>query len=153
MVLVDTVDLANGSVTNIKLAPDAVTTDKVLDETLTGDDIQDGSITAADLAPGAIPTLTTDKGVLVGTVIDFTAQHNYFTKVMTSNTSFSASNLKQGHKYFLRLSGFFAPSFPSYFINVDSTQYIAGSDNLIEMEVLDDSIGTPLVKLRVKQIN
>ena len=150
---IQTADLANGSVTNVKLAPDAVTTDKVLDETLTGDDIQDGSITASDLAPGAIPSLTTDKGTLSGTVIDFTAQHSFFTKVMTANTTFSATNLQQGHRYLLRLSGDFVPTFPSYFVEVDHWYYFSGSENIVELEVLDDNPSNPYVTLRYRHIH
>ena len=67
---------------------------------------------------------------------------------MTANTSFTASNLKQGNRILLELSGNFNIILPSYFQTLTGA-YNGTKINLIELEVINDSLATPLVYVRI----
>jgi|LakMenEpi03Aug12_release.lakeMendotaPanAssembly.Ray.scaffolds.fasta_scaffold00848_54 hypothetical protein len=91
---------------------------------------------------------TTDKQILGGVNLDFTINQSFLTKVMTANTSFTASNLKQGNRILLELSGNFNIILPSYFQTLTGA-YDGTKINLIELEVINDSLTTPLVYIRI----
>ena len=91
---------------------------------------------------------TTDKQILGGVNLDFTINQSFLTKVMTANTTFTASNLKQGNRILLELSGNFNIILPSYFQTLTGA-YDGTKINLIELEVINDSLTTPLVYVRI----
>jgi hypothetical protein len=91
---------------------------------------------------------TTDKQTLASNNLDFTVNQNFLTKVMTINTVFTASNLKQGNRILLELSGNFNVALPSYFQTLTGA-YDGSKINLLELEVINDSLTTPLVYVRI----
>jgi hypothetical protein len=91
---------------------------------------------------------TTAKQILGGVNLDFTINQSFLTKVMTANTTFTASNLKQGNRILLELSGNFNIILPSYFQTLTGA-YDSTKINLIELEVINDSLTTPLVYVRI----
>ena len=58
---------------------------------------------------------TTLNSTLITEILDFTDNHSYLTKTLTSNTAFSAVNLEQSHKVLLEVTGNFNLYFPDYF--------------------------------------
>jgi len=80
--------------------------------------------------------------------LDFTAFHNVLSKTLSSNTSFTASNLKQGHKIILLMSGNFTPSFPSNFQFIQGT-YNPIKNNVLEFEVASTISGSEKVWVKV----
>ena len=91
---------------------------------------------------------TTDKQILSSANLDFTKKQSFLTKIMTANTTFAASNLKQGNRILLELSGNFDIILPNYFQTLTGA-YDATKVNLIELEVINDSLTTPLVYVRI----
>ena len=138
---------------------DSVTSALIVDGTIKKEDLADGSVTNSKIVSvdaskitGTVPAgLTTVKGVLAKSTLDFKPDHSYFTKVMTANTTFTAINLKQGNRYVLKLSGAFLPTFPSYFLLNSRSTYNPKLQNYFQFEVIDDSVGTPLVIVRLNQ--
>ena len=138
---------------------DSVTSALIVDGTIKKEDLADGSVTNSKIVSvdaskitGTVPAgLTTVKGVLAKSTLDFKPDHSYFTKVMTTNTTFTAINLKQGNRYVLKLSGAFLPTFPSYFLLNSRSTYNPKLQNYFQFEVIDDSVGTPLVIVRLNQ--
>ncbi|MFM7458071.1 MAG: beta strand repeat-containing protein [bacterium] len=137
----------------------SVTTTSILDGTILTADLADGSITNSKIVSvdaskitGTIPvTLITAKGVLASSVLDFAPDHSYFTRTMTANTTFTATNLKQGNRYVLKLSGAFMPTFPAYFVLNPERTYNPQLQNYFQFEVIDDSLVNPLVLVRLNQ--
>jgi hypothetical protein len=70
---------------------------------------------------------------------------------MTANTTFTATNLKQGNRYVLKLSGAFIPTFPAHFVLNPERTYNPQLQNYYQFEVIDDSALTPLVLVRLNQ--
>ena len=136
-----------------------VTSNSIVDATIQTTDLADGSVTNnkivsvdASKITGTIPvTLSTAKGVLASSTLDFAPDHSYFTKTMTANTTFTVTNLKQGNRYVLKLSGAFIPTFPAYFVLNPERTYNPQLQNYFQFEVIDDSVGTPLVLVRLNQ--
>ena len=152
-------DLANATITNVDIASNTVNSGNILDATIQAADLADGSVTNnkivsvdASKITGSIPvSLNLAKGVLASTVLDFTPDHSFFTKTMTANTTFTAVNLKQGSRYVLKLSGSFIPTFPSFFVLNPDRSYNPQLQNYFQFEVIDDSVGSPLVIVRLNQ--
>jgi hypothetical protein len=138
---------------------DSVTSALIVDGTIKKEDLADDSVTNSKIVSvdaskitGAVPAaLTTVKGVLAKSTLDFKPDHSYLTKVMTANTTFTATNLKQGSRYVLKLSGAFVPTFPPYFVLNSRSTYNPKLQNYFQFEVIDDSMGTPLVLVRLNQ--
>jgi len=91
---------------------------------------------------------TTDKQILSGFNLDFNFNQSFLTKAMTANTTFTASNLKQGNRILLELSGNYNIVLPSYFQTLRGA-YDGTKVNLLELEVIDDSISNPLVYVSI----
>jgi small nuclear ribonucleoprotein (snRNP)-like protein len=91
---------------------------------------------------------TTNKQILGGVNLDFTANQSFLTKLMTLNTTFTASNLKQGNRILLELSGNFNIILPNYFQTLTGA-YDGTKINILELEVINDSLTTPLVYVRI----
>ena len=138
---------------------DSVTSALIVDGTIKKEDLADDSVTNSKIVSvdaskitGAVPAaLTTVKGVLAKSTLDFKPDHSYLTKVMTANTTFTATNLKQGSRYVLKLSGAFVPTFPAYFVLNSRSTYNPKRQNYFQFEVIDDSVGNPLVLVRLNQ--
>ena len=152
-------DLNAAVFSSFTVGANSVTSSSILDGTILTADLADGSVTNnkivsvdASKITGTIPvTLSTAKGVLAGSVLDFAPDHSYFTKTMTANTTFTAINLKQGNRYVLKLSGSFIPTFPANFVLNPERTYNPQLQNYFQFEVIDDSVGTPLVLVRLNQ--
>ena len=161
--------IVNGSILPVDLDPtvfssftagtNTVTSNSIVDATIQTADLADGSITNnkivsvdASKITGSIPvSLNLAKGVLASSTLDFTPDHSFFTKAMTANTTFTAVNLKQGSRYVLKLSGSFIPTFPSFFVLNPERSYNPQLQNYFQFEVIDDSVGSPLVIVRLNQ--
>ena len=84
---------------------------------------------------------------LATTVIDFTKYHSVFKKTVGPATSFTATNLVQGHKAYLVLQGD-TPSFPSYF-NLIEGSYNQDSINVVSLEVLNSTSPNQRVNMKI----
>ena len=153
------VDLHPSVFSSFTVGTNSVTSSSILDGTIQTTDLADGSVTNNKIVSvdaskiiGTVPAaLTTAKGVLAGSTLDFNPDHSYFTKVMTANTTFNAVNLKQGNRYVLKLTGEYIPTFPPYFILHPDRAYNPQLQNFFQFEVEDDSLGNPLVIVRINQ--
>jgi hypothetical protein len=153
------VDLHPSVFSSFTVGANTITTTSILDGTIQTADLADGSVTNnkivsvdASKITGTIPVaLSTAKGVLASSILDFAPDHSYFTRTMTANTTFTATNLKQGNRYVLKLSGAFIPTFPAHFVLNPERTYNPQLQNYYQFEVIDDSALTPLVLVRLNQ--
>ena len=98
-----------------------------------------------DALIGGFGTINTN---LIGTDIDFTEFHSVYSKTLSQNENFTASNLTQGHKAFLILDGEYTINFPSYF-NLLEGAYNPEAINIVQLDIINDQVSSELVHMKI----
>ena len=93
---------------------------------------------------------TTLNASLANSELDFTDNHSFLNKTISSDTVFTAMNLEQSHKIILEISGNFNIFFPEYFVTL-SGSYDPSKTNYIDLEVINDNPSSPLVYAHIRQ--
>ena len=97
------------------------------------------------------PIFSSRNEVLAGVDLDFEDVHSVLSKTLNSNTTFTVSNLNQGHRIVLLMNGNFIANFPSE-VTVLEGSYNGALTNVVELEVMSDIAGSEFIAARIYNI-